>query len=173
MNNSFDVEFKAENSSFQAEFSNVQVIGGETIIVDDEMNDESINPVQNKVVKAYVDKKTMQKINIEEFDYYTYPIWTWESGIYQIFGDGVDVDLDSGRRYHVSDGMIIIADIPMLEWKAIYSFGFDSNFLEQNIIAIIVDSDGVIQDESSAGKFINERIMALESAVAELALMGE
>ncbi len=145
------------------------------IIVDDEMNDESTNPVENKVVKAYVDKKTMQKINLEEFDSITYPIWTWESGIYQIYSDGgISIDLDSIGRYFVSDGMIIIADIPMLEWKAIYSFCFDSTHLEQNIIAIIVDSDGVVQgDGISAGLFINERIMALESAIAELALMGE
>jgi hypothetical protein len=56
MNNSFDVEFLAENSSFQAEFSDVQVIGGETIIVDDKMSNTSTNPVQNKVAKAYVDQ---------------------------------------------------------------------------------------------------------------------
>lgn len=141
--------------------------------VDDEMSDESTNPVQNKVVKDYVDKKTMQKINIEEFDYFEKPIWTWDSGIYQIYGNGTNVNLESSGKFYASDGMIIIADIPMFEWKAIYSFCFDSNLLEQNIIAIIVDSDGVIQDEYSAGKFINERIMALESAIAELALMGE
>lgn len=55
MNNSFDVEFVAENSSFQAEFSGVQVIGGGgTIIVDDAMSNTSTNPVQNKVVTQYV-----------------------------------------------------------------------------------------------------------------------
>jgi hypothetical protein len=143
------------------------------ITVDDEMSDESTNPVQNKVIKEYVDKKTMQKINIAEFDYFTYPIWTWESGIYQVYGDGTNVDLESSGKYYASDGMIIIADVPFMEWKAIYSFCFNANDIEQNIIALIVDSDGVIQDGSSAGKFINERIMALESAIAELALMGE
>ena len=147
---------------------------GDSIPVDDKMDDESTNPVQNKVVKAYVDKKTMQKINFEEFDYYENPIWTWESGIYQVYGDGTNVDLDGESRYMVSDGMIIIADIPFLEWKAIYSFCFNADNLEQNIIAIVVDSDGVIQgDGVSAGLFINERIMALESAICELALMGE
>lgn len=60
MNNSFDVEFVAENSSFQAEFSGVQVIGdGGTIIVDDKMSDTSRNPVENRVTKAYVDNNTI------------------------------------------------------------------------------------------------------------------
>lgn len=64
MNNSFDVEFIAENSSFQSEFSNVQVIGGGTIIIDDKMSNTSTNPVQNKVAKAYVDAIANQAVQL-------------------------------------------------------------------------------------------------------------
>ena len=143
------------------------------IAVDEVMNDESTNPVQNKVVKEYVDKKTIQIVNVDEFDYYETPIWTWDSGIYQLFSSGSFIELDGSGKYLVSDGMIIIADVPSFEMKAIYSFCFDSANYVQNFIAILVDSEGNIESDMSAGLFINERIMALESAICELALMGE
>lgn len=173
MSNSFDVEFEAENSSFQAEFSGVQVIGGGDLIVDDKMSDTSTNPVQNKVVKEYVDKKTIQTVFVDDFDFWEKPLWTWDSGIYQLFSNGGFVDLDSSGKYIATDGMIIIADVPLFELKAIYSFCVDTVNYEQNIIAILVDSEGNIESDMSAGLFINERIMALESAICELALMGE
>ena len=118
------------------------------------------------------DNKTIQMVNVEEYDTHK-PIWTWDSGIYQLFSDGGYIELDYSSKYIVSDGMIIIADVPSFELKAIYSFCFDNANYEQNIVAILVDSEGNISSDMSAGLFINERIMALESAIAELALMGD
>ncbi len=120
------------------------------------------------------DNKTIQLIELESFDIFNNPIWTWDSGIYQVISSGSEtVDLENSGRYFASDGMIIIADVPSLEFKAIYSFCFEATNYEQNIIAILVDSEGNIESDMSAGLFINERIMALESAICELALMGE
>ena len=145
----------------------------EHLPVDDTMSDTSTNPVQNKVVKEYVDKKTIQTVFVDDFNFFEKPIWTWESGIYQIYSNGANIDLENSGRYYASDGLIIITDVPLLELKAIYSFCFETANYEQNIIAILVDSEGNIESDMSAGLFINERIMALESAVCELALMGE
>ena len=134
-------------------------------------------PISPKKVveKADLDTKTIQLIDLAEFDYYENPVWTWESGIYQLQSSGSEwLDLDLSGKYIASDGMVIIADVPSCEFKAIYSFCFDASYYEQNLIALIVDSEGTIQGEGmSAGKFISDRLEALESAVAELALMGD
>ena len=42
---------------FEKEFDDFKTYVENTFVVDDEISDESINPVQNKVVKKYIDSK--------------------------------------------------------------------------------------------------------------------
>jgi hypothetical protein len=144
-----------------------------TAVADDEMSDESENPVQNKVAKAYIDEKTFKILKGEEFE--SVQVWKLTSGIYMLDNlDGTSfLCLDLYGKYRISDGILFVADVPSFEYKAIYAFGFDNVDYEQNIVAILVDGEGNIQQDMSAGIFINERMQALESAIADLALTGE
>ena len=60
-----DVAFN-DNKSLQEKYDNGELGGGGTsVTVDTEMSDTSTNPVQNKVIKKYVDDKILSGGNIK------------------------------------------------------------------------------------------------------------
>lgn len=80
---------------------NVTISGGSTIEVDSDMSDSSTNPVQNKVVKAYVDSKIgdVSGITIDDVENYLttnkYATQTWVSE--QGYADAATVNATLAR----------------------------------------------------------------------------
>jgi hypothetical protein len=173
----FDVTLEEQNTNFDVDFGETTIVG-DKITIDDEMSDESTNPVQNKVAKAYIDKNGIKTLSIEQFPDGCCNAWELEDGMYRI--DNPDssfiVSLDINGFYEVLYGFLIIISLTDFNAKMIYSFMFDNMLYQQNIICLTVDIDtGLEVEDVSAGyfasqKWVDERLSALESAFADLTL---
>lgn len=53
----FNIAFHSLENTFQTDFREIQEVTTGTVKVDDELSEESENPVQNKVITAEVNKK--------------------------------------------------------------------------------------------------------------------
>jgi hypothetical protein len=173
----FDVKLEEQNRNFDVDFGEKMVVGGK-ISIDDEMSDESTNPVQNKVAKAYIDKNGIKTLSIEQFPDGFCNAWELEDGMYRI--DNPDssftVSLDINGFYEVLYGFLIIISLTDFNAKMIYSFMLDNIIYQQNIVCLTIDREtGIEIEEISAGyfasqKWVDERLSALESAFADLTL---
>ena len=149
-----------------------------SVTVDDEMSDESTNPVQNKVTKAYIDKNGIKTLSIEHFPDGYCNAWELEDGMYRIDNhDGSFVVLlEASGSYGTLYGFLVIISLEDFNAKMIYSFMLDNNIYQQNIVCLTVDSEtGFEVEDVSAGyfasqKWVDERLSALESAFADLTL---
>ena len=149
-----------------------------SVTVDNEMSDESTNPVQNKVAKAYIDKNGIKTLSIEQIPNGIYNAWELEDGMYRINNpDGsLVVSLEASGSYDILYGFFVIISLEDFNVKMIYSFMFDINLCQQNIVCLTVDSEtGFEVEDVSAGyfasqKWVDERLSALESAFADLTL---
>lgn len=151
-----------------------------SVTVDDEMSDESTNPVQNKVAKAYIDKNGIKTLSIEQFPDGHCNAWELEDGMYKI--DNPDgsfvVLLEASGSYDTLYGFLVILPLEDFNAKMIYSFMLDTNLYQQNIVCLTVDSEtgseveGVSAGYFASQKWVDERLSALESAFADL-ILGE
>jgi hypothetical protein len=130
----FDVTMEEQNTEFDVDFGEKMVVGGK-ITIDDEMSDESTNPVQNKVAKAYIDKNGIKTLSIEQFPDGYCNAWELEDGMYGIENPdgGFYVELDGNGNYLVLYGFLVIISLTDLNAKMVYSFMFDNMYYQQNI----------------------------------------
>jgi hypothetical protein len=173
----FDVTLEEQNTNFDVDFGETTIVG-DKITIDDEMSDESTNPVQNKVAKAYIDKNGIKTLSIEQFPNGICNAWELEDGMYRI--DNPDssfrVSLEANYLYDTFYGFLIIISLEEFNAKMIYSFMLDNSIYQQNIVCITVDREtGFEIEDFSAGyfasqKWVDERLSALELAVADLTL---
>ncbi len=173
----FDVTFEEQNKNFDVDFGETTIVG-DKITIDDEMSDESTNPVQNKVAKAYIDKNGIKILSIEQFPDGYCNAWELEDGMYKI--DNPDssliVMLETSGSYDVLYGFLIIISLETFNAKMIYSFMLDIFIYQQNIVCLTVDREtGEEIEDISAGyfasqKWVDERLSALELAFADLTL---
>lgn len=143
------------------------------ITVDEEMSDTSENAVQNKVVKAYVDKnKDIKRITEECY------AWELPDGLYLIDNPDTSfgVYLEGSGSYTAYKGFLVIIRLDDFNAVMIYSFVLDEILFKQNIFCVTVDNkQGFEIEDISAGyfasqKWVDERLSALESAFADLTL---
>lgn len=173
----FDVTFEEQNRNFDVDFGETTIVG-EKITIDDEMSDESTNPVQNKVAKAYIDKNGIKTLSIEQFPDGVCNAWELEDGMYRIDNPDASlvVSLEATSSYDTLYGFLIIISLEELNAKMIYSFILDNNVYQQNILCLTVDREtGFEIEDISAGyfasqKWVDERLSALELAFADLTL---
>ncbi len=143
---------------------------GEITNLDNEMSDESEKPVQNKVIKKYIDdKKEIKKIT-EECN-----AWELPEGLYIIdrFNNDFVVTLDNFWEYSACEGMLFIINSALGDAKIIYACIIDNENYEQRFVCLTVNSEGTIVEDMSSGyfateKYVDARLSALESTVADL-----
>jgi hypothetical protein len=168
----FDVKLEEQNRNFDVDLGETTIVG-DKITIDDEMSDESTNPVQNKVAKAYIDKNKDIKRITEECN-----AWELSDGLYLIDNPDTSfaVYLEASGSYVVFKGFLVIIRLDDFDAVMIYSFILDEMLFKQNIIGLTVDNkQGFEIEDISAGyfasqKWVDERLSALELAVADLTL---